>query len=119
MVAAAMLPVLVRARRAEHAEGGVRTAEQPDARNDQGADQQDAGDGADHAHQSAALPGGVGEHGTGLMPARVRRSLHVTRLSHEASVGEMARGNTNNRAYQYISSCAGYETPSRNRPEDQ
>ena len=73
MTIAAVLPVLVRGRRAEHAEGGVWAAEQPDAGHDQGADQQDAGGGAENAHQPAALPSGVGEDRTGLLPGRIRR----------------------------------------------
>ena len=55
--------------RAEHAERGIWAAEQPDACQDQGADQQDARACPEQAHQAASLAGRVCENRTGLMLA--------------------------------------------------
>jgi len=61
--------VTVRNLSAEHAEWGIGATEQADSGHDQGANQQDAGAGSEHAHQAAPLPGRIGEDGAGLMPA--------------------------------------------------
>jgi len=55
--------------RAKHAERRIGAAEQPDARQDQGADQQDAGACPEQAHQAASLAGRVCENRTGVMLA--------------------------------------------------
>ncbi len=92
------MPVAVHDRRAEHAERGVGSAEQSDARHSQRADEQHASAGAEHAHHAASLARGVGEDRAGfvgLMPAGAA-VRHFLRLSHEASVGEAACRNTNN-----------------------
>ena len=74
--------------RAEHAERGIWAAEQPDAGQDQGADQQDAGAGPEEAQQAASLAGWICENRTGLIPAGASGWRHALRLGHEASVGE-------------------------------
>lgn len=75
-------------RRTEHAERGIGTTEQPDARQDEGTHQQHAGDGAEYTHEPTSLSRWVGKDLARLLPVWVGRSLPVVRLSHEASVGE-------------------------------
>jgi hypothetical protein len=81
---------------AEHVKGSVRTAEQADPGDQESANHQDTGSGAEHTEQPAALSCGIGEDLAGFMPSGVPRLLARARLSHEASVGEMTRRNTNN-----------------------
>jgi hypothetical protein len=47
---------LMRRRRTEHAEGGIGTTEQSDARDDQGGHQQDAGASTKYTHHTTSLP---------------------------------------------------------------
>jgi hypothetical protein len=64
----ARIPVVAGDGRAEHAEWGIWAAKQPDAYQDEGADQQNAGAGPEHAHQAASLAGRVGKNRSCLMP---------------------------------------------------
>lgn len=103
----ALLTVLVPRRGTEDTEGGVRTAKEPDARDDQRANQQNAGSYADPADQAASLSCWVGEDRpchVGLVKARTfmeftefrgrplpqiaESFVPAVRLDHEASLGE-------------------------------
>jgi hypothetical protein len=57
------MPLAMGTRSAEDAERGVRAAEQPDARQDQDAEQESAGGRTGQPHQAPALPRRVGEDG--------------------------------------------------------
>jgi len=83
--------IVVADRRAEHAERGIWAAEQPDADDDQGADQQDAGAGSEQAHQPASLARRVGENWIYLMPPGALERRRSVPIGHEASVGEWPR----------------------------
>ena len=65
-MAVPQMPLAMDTRSAEDAERGVRAAEQPDARQDQGAEQEKARGRAQQPHQPSALPRRVGEDGAAL-----------------------------------------------------
>jgi hypothetical protein len=86
-----LLPVLCRRRRSKHAERGIRTAEQPDARHNERAYQQDAGARTKHSHQATSVSRRIGKDRAGLLRlGRIgaKRSVGVVRMDHEASLGE-------------------------------
>jgi hypothetical protein len=105
-----LLTVLVPRRRAEDTEGGVRTAKESGARDDQRPNQQKAGGGADPADQAASLSCWIGEDRPGLLglvkartfmeftefgrrpwPQVAESFVPTMRLDHEASLGEWLR----------------------------
>lgn len=106
----ALLTVLVPRRGTEDTEGSVRTAKESGARDDQRANQQKAGGGADPADQAASLSCWVGEDRPGLLglvnartfmevaefrrrpwPQVAESFVPPVRLDHEASLGESRR----------------------------
>ncbi len=92
------MPVAVHDRCAEHTERGIGSTEKSDARHSQRTDQQHARGGTEHAQHAASLARGVGEDRAGFvgLMAAGASVRHFLRLSHEASVGEPTRRNTNN-----------------------
>jgi hypothetical protein len=62
-MAVLQMPLAMDTRSAEHAERRARAADEPNTRQDQGAEQENAGGRTQQPHQAPALSRRVGEHG--------------------------------------------------------